>query len=136
MDDHKVKHLEFTQAVITRMAGNSFMLKGWTVSISSALIALAGANAKSILVFVALLPAISFWGLDAYYLRQERLFRALYNNLCESPNDVELFSLSTGRYQNKVSSWFKVLWSPAILGFHGVIVGTILVILLISSLKL
>ena len=27
----RVKHLELIQAIVTRMAGNSFLIKGWTV---------------------------------------------------------------------------------------------------------
>ncbi len=34
------KHLEFLQAVITRMAGNSFLIKGWSVTLVAALLAL------------------------------------------------------------------------------------------------
>lgn len=33
MDDHKVSHLEMIQGVINRMAGNSFALKGWAVTL-------------------------------------------------------------------------------------------------------
>lgn len=136
MQADTLKHLEFTQAVITRMAGNSFLLKGWTVTISAALFALAGAGAKPILILVALFPALSFWGLDAYYLWQERLFRKLYDDvrvssINTSESGVELFSLSTTKYVSQVSNWFQILWSPTIFAFHGAIVGSILCVLLI-----
>jgi hypothetical protein len=36
----KEKHLELIQAVISRMAGNSFLLKGWSVTLAAALLAL------------------------------------------------------------------------------------------------
>ncbi len=39
-----VKHLEFVQAVIARQAANSFLLKGWSVTLATALVAL-GTNA-------------------------------------------------------------------------------------------
>lgn len=41
MDDNKVKHLEMIQAVINRMAQNSFLLKGWSVVLTAAIFALA-----------------------------------------------------------------------------------------------
>ena len=31
--DRKMKHLEMIQGVISRMANNSFMLKGWAVTL-------------------------------------------------------------------------------------------------------
>lgn len=90
------------------MGGNSFLLKGWTVTVSIALFALAGASAKPIFVLIALFPAISFWGLDAYYLWQERLYRALYDALrlsstSENPSIVEPFLLSTEKYKAQVT---------------------------------
>ena len=131
-----IKHMEFVQAVIARMASNSFLLKGWSITIVAALFALAGVSDKPILVIIALLPALSFWGLDTYYLWQERLFRKLYNDLQRSFEEevdekekVKLFSLSTEKYKGKVS-WFEVFKSPTIFAFHGVIIGTILFFLL------
>ena len=36
----RLKHLEFIQAVITRCATTSFVIKGWTLSIVAAVLAL------------------------------------------------------------------------------------------------
>jgi len=38
--ENKRKHLEFIQGVITRMAGNLFFLRGWTITLLAALLAL------------------------------------------------------------------------------------------------
>ena len=40
MSEDKLKHLEFIQNVITRMNTNSFQIKGWTVTIVSAVLAI------------------------------------------------------------------------------------------------
>ncbi len=79
--ESKLKHLEMIQAVVNRMASNSFLLKGWSVTLVSALLALAAANSDRRFVFVAVLPLLMFWLLDAYFLRQERLFRKLYDKV-------------------------------------------------------
>ena len=42
--DEKLKHLEFIQNVITRMNRNSFQLKGWAITIVSAILALAAST--------------------------------------------------------------------------------------------
>ncbi len=39
--ERKIKHLEFIQIVISRMNSNSFLIKGWTITLMSALFALA-----------------------------------------------------------------------------------------------
>jgi len=52
------------------MAGNSFLLKGWSVTVTSGLFALSAKDNNPIFAFVAFFPSLVFWGLDAYYLRQ------------------------------------------------------------------
>jgi hypothetical protein len=37
----KLKHLEFVQVAVSRMAGNSFLLRGWSVTLAAGLFALA-----------------------------------------------------------------------------------------------
>jgi hypothetical protein len=39
-DDHH-KHMDYVQAIITRLGNNSFLLKGWALTLSSALLGFA-----------------------------------------------------------------------------------------------
>lgn len=89
------KHLALVQGVINRLAGNSFSLKGWSVTLVSALLALAAKDADTWLVAIALLPTLTFWGLDGYFLAQERLYRGLYARLIDPSEEVPLFSMVT-----------------------------------------
>lgn len=75
----KHKHLEFLQGVITRMANNSFLIKGWTIALVSALAALAVDNQAPLLILVATLPVLVMWALDGFFLSQERRYRSLYD---------------------------------------------------------
>lgn len=129
--DKKIKHLEMLQAIIQRMAGNSFMLKGWNVILVSALFALAVDSSKASLVFLAYLPAFVFWLLDGYFLHQERLFRKLYDKVRETDEDAIDFSMNTAPVAGQVSSWPCVMFSRTLLLFHGAIVLTITLIWLI-----
>ena len=58
--EEKIKHLEFVQNVITRMNANSFQLKGWAITIVSALLALYASSDKVLYIFVAIVPVIIF----------------------------------------------------------------------------
>src|SRR5258708_3637589 len=73
--EHKLKHLEFLQFVITRMASNSFLLKGWSVTLVAALFALAAKDSDKKYIVVAYFPVSVFWILDAYFLSKEKQFR-------------------------------------------------------------
>ena len=79
--DNKIKHLELIEDIVSRMASNSFMLKGWAVTLVAGIFALATKDADKLYFIVAYIPIIIFWGLDAYYLRQERLYRSLYDRV-------------------------------------------------------
>ena len=80
-NEYKVKHLEFIQNVITRMNTNSFQIKEWAVTITSALLAIFAAKSNPYFIATAILPVCIFWFLDSYYLTQERKFRGLYNDV-------------------------------------------------------
>ena len=125
----RIAHLQMIQAVITRMAGNSFMVKGWTVTLVTALFALAAADANRFFVYVAYLPAVMFWALDAYFLRQERLFRKLYDHVREAKDGTVEFSMNTHPFY--VGTTWSVAWSRTLCLFHGTITTTIIVVMLV-----
>ncbi len=129
--DSKIKHLELIQSVINRMASNSFLLKGWSVILVAALIALSAKDADKTVVLIAYLPWIMFWTLDAYYLRQERLFRKLYERVIGLKDEEINFSMDTTLYQGEVDSWFKTGWSVTLRIFHFTLFMAILIVTVI-----
>jgi hypothetical protein len=126
--DEKIKHLEFVQNVITRMNANSFQLKSWMITIVSALLALYASSEKILYIFVAVLPVIVFWCLDAYYLKQETLYRRLYQDIVNN-SGVEPFDMNTSR--NEVC-YCKVFCSKTIAGLY----CTIAILLLLLGIFL
>lgn len=102
--DKMHKHLELVQGVINRMANNSFMLKGWAVTLVAGIFALAGKDADKLYFLVAYVPVLVFWGLDAYYLLQERLYRSLYEKVRKTEEkdiDFSLIATTEEFYSNK-----------------------------------
>ena len=128
--DNKIEHLKMIQAVITRMANNSFMLKGWGVILTSAIFALLVKDANKQFIFLTILPVIAFWILDGYYLRQERLFRKLYDQVRLKDESQIDFSMDTSSVSDQVKGWFSVCFSRTIL----IVYGTILLLVIILAL--
>ena len=119
------------QAVVNRMSVNSFLLKSWSVVLISAFFALAAGDSQALFVYIAYFPAIAFWMLDAYFLRQERLFRKLYDrvrHLAEA--DVD-FSMDTSVVDGEVAAWSAVIFSKTLLLFHGTVFGSIVIVMLV-----
>jgi hypothetical protein len=129
-----LKHLEFIQATISRLATNSFLLKGWALTISGALFGFAASHLSWSVAMVGLLPIIVFWCLDAYFLRQERLFRGLYNAVAEQADNISPFSLNPAAYKGN-HSWLRVFRSKTLILFYGPLTfaGIALVVSMASS---
>lgn len=122
------------QGIINRMANNSFLLKGWAVSIVAGIFALAGKTTNNMYILFTVVPIIIFYFLDAYYLQQERLYRVLYEKvrlMDESEIDFDL-KASTSDDMNKNSRYSSCLKAKAVFIFYlPLAIADIIIILLI-----
>lgn len=128
--EKKLAHLGMIQGVISRMAHNSFLLKGWSVVLVSALFALAAKDTNTVFVFLAYFPAVMFWGLDAYFLWQERMFRSLYGKTTLLDESAIDFSMNTKPVEKDTQGILSSFFSLTIFGFHGVVVASIILVMI------
>ena len=131
MADKREAHLAMIQGVINRLAQNSFLLKGWSVLLVSALLAVAASSSEDWILPVAFLPAAAFWGLDGYYLRQERLFRRLYDHAREVDEAGVDYGMDTGPLQS-AERWRSVVLSRTLSAFHGTLVAAVVIVTVIA----
>jgi len=113
-----IEEIKVIQDIIKRMASNSFSIKTWTITLIVGTLLFKGNSHHT---FIAFLPLLAFWFLDAYYLQQERLFRQVYNWVIKYrlENDDELFNVNPMRFKDKVQSVFRIMFSVSILPFYG-----------------
>lgn len=133
-DESKLKYLEFIQNIITRMNRNSFQIKAMSVTISSALLAITASNFNPLYISIVYLSLFIFWGLDAFYLSQEKGYRQLYDNIrkIDSLNEKLDFNLNLNKeYLNGKNSWQAVLLNKIIFPIYG-LQALIALILLIT----
>lgn len=131
--ENKRFHLEMIQGVINRMASNSFMLKGWAVTLVAGIFALAAKDADKLYFIITYVPILVFWGLDAFYLRQERLYRKLYDKVRKQTEEEIDFSMNTNldEFKGDQTNYWHVLFSITELWFYvPLAVLTLIVILL------
>jgi len=127
LDEGQFREITLIQDIIKRMANNSFLIKGWAVTLVVITMLLRGTNTQ---ILIAFIPVIAFWILDAYYLRQERMYRKLYkwvitNRLNSSEH---IYDLNARRFEDNVDSIPATMLSITLLCFY----GTILLILAVS----
>lgn len=87
--EETIKHLEFIQGDINRFVSNSFQMKGWMLTIVSALLGFYANSNNTRFALVAVVPVVIFWVLDSYYLQLERQFRGIYNDVTGLSKDVK-----------------------------------------------
>lgn len=106
------KHLEFIQNNINRMNQCSFKIKGWAITLASALIAVFVSTiskdnpGNKMYLFAAITSTFLFWCLDALYLSKERKFIGIYNDLIgvkngkkQKPITVKEFEMPLEKYR-------------------------------------
>nr|DAE91063.1 MAG TPA: hypothetical protein [Caudoviricetes sp.] len=125
----KVKHLEFIENIVKRMADNSLSMKKFCLTIFVALMAI-NINKVSISVTIQkqigvllVLSTVIFALLDAYYLCLEKLYRKLYQNVDEG--DYTKYELDV---EENLKVFFRAVLSPSVFLFYLSIIALIIII--------
>lgn len=127
----KLKHLEFIEAAINRMATNSFLFKGWAITIAAALSGFAAVERLRGLIAIAVITSAMFWALDGYYLWLERRFVQLYAKVAAKDESQIDFAMDIDK-TDKWRTWLKTCVRPHLWLFYGsMILVDVLAIVLI-----
>lgn len=137
--DVRLKHLEFVEGVIARLANNGFVIKGWAVTVAGVFFGFAVESGEPFLALASLTTTMLFWGLDAYFLYAERRFRDLYERV--RVDDAALPELSmhpeagqpSTKHRDSVGSWVKSATRPAVSWLYVGLVASAGVVFLLSA---
>ncbi len=117
--ENKRKHLDYIQNIVNRMAANSFLLKGWSVTLVAGLMALSfAADQKIAFITISFIPVVVFWILDGYYLWQERLFRGVYDHVRQLDESEIDFRMNPMDFVGGPNTWPAAMFSKTILTFY------------------
>lgn len=128
MNDKKIeiihKEIDLIQSCINRMAQNSFILKAWTISILAVVLAIMKDFQYPIyLSLIMLIPIISFWYLDAYFLQTEKMYREMYKWVLQkrSQDDFSyLYDLDPNRFKKYTDPKGRIMLSSTLRVFYGI----------------
>jgi len=127
------KEIDLIQACINRMANNSFLLKGWLVSIVSVILALSPDELNKVIVTITMVfITVSFWYLDAFFLRTEKLYRKMYEWVLDKRRKGEKdfqYDLNPHRFSGHVESLIKVMFSKTLRWFYGMVLFVLLIVI-------
>ena len=128
-----IEEIKIIQDIIKRLAFNSFMIKGWAITLVVVTLLLKGNKYQ---VLIAFIPLLVFWFLDAYFLWQEKMYRELYKWVVKNRliTDEYLFDMNAYRFKDKVQSRLSIMFSITLGWFYGCI--AILIVIYASVLFL
>lgn len=114
-------HLGIIQNVIQRMSTNSTNCKAWCVTLVAAVLVIIADKGKPDYAWIALLPTVVFFALDAYYLALEKGFRNSYNQFVSklragSLTEHDLYSVMPVGNMSKLL--FEAAKSFSVWGFY------------------
>ncbi len=134
LKDYMLKEVDVIQGIINRMANNSFLIKGWTVTLVVVALLLEGSKYQ---VAAAAIPLIGFWGLDAYFLYIERLYRERYKCVIEHrlTSDKDILSMDFTRFKysekNKKGVRYRdTFFSSTLIAFYGIVIALTMTIVI------
>jgi hypothetical protein len=135
LKEFMLKEIEIIQDIIRRMAFNSFMIKGWAITLVVITLLLKRVEHQ---VLIAFIPLLVFWFLDSYFLHQERMYRQLHEWVINNRLKTEeyLFNMNAYRFQDKVQSKIRIMFSITLGWFYGSIAVLVVIYqLFISSIS-
>ena len=115
--EYLLKEVEILQDIIKRMAFNSFLIKGWTVTLVVVTLLVKSGQQH---VHLAFIPLLVFWFLDAYFLWQERMYRKLYEWVIAHrlQTSEHLLDLNAYRFRSEVQSIPRIMVSITLFWFY------------------
>lgn len=121
-NENKIKHLEFIQLTITRMNVNSFLVKGWLVTLVAAIFVLSQKDANTVYLWFAPFASIVFWVLDGFFISTERKYRSLYDYVRTLNENQIDYSMDVRNYEGGRNGFFCSLLSVTLLLFYSLII--------------
>lgn len=125
------KEIDLIESAIERMARNSFVIKGWSLSLL-ALVATLSKLSISMTVMIILIPIFGFWWLDSFYLRLERAFRKVYESRVSMRTGgdwvTDTYRVNCGKFLDEIQSPLRLMFSSSTFPFYGSLVAILLIV--------
>lgn len=135
-DEFKRQQLDILQGIISRMASNSFQIKGFTIAMATILGAIYERGVGSHHIWTILLVVtICCTLMDAYYLQLERKYRKLYEeSIKRLDQDRPLSELYDMSLKGIKKSYLSCLCSQSLIMPYGLLLAIILIASIIGHL--
>ena len=120
-------YISLIEEIISRVANNTFIIKGWTITVISVLLTLRDSLKTDFGIYIIIIAVDgAFCFLDCFYLRKERLYRNLYSEVIKCSKDkdckIDYYNLNTKLYTNRRTRYINVICSKSILPLYSMLI--------------
>ena len=140
------KEIDLIQSCITRMAQNSFIVKGWLVTLITVVLTLLPEKIDfGLLCITCAISILCFWFLDAFFLKTEKLYRMKYEWIIKNrmnsdahmfdlnPYNSEMWIKKKGKNENfKAPSLISVMVSKTLLPMYMLLLGIVAFVFIVK----
>ncbi|MGL5428188.1 MAG: hypothetical protein ACRDAS_09780 [Cetobacterium sp.] len=130
------KEIDIIQNCINRMASNSFLIKGWFITLILGFITFGYEKLNFIvLIIVSLVISLLCWISDTFFLQLERKYRRKYNWVIENRHSNQIFFYNLNPNESgmwlpnpstKIEFW-QVFFSKTLIFLYGTVIFLLIV---------
>lgn len=135
MSEDKRAYLQMLQEPICRMSTISAIFKGFAATIVAGISAISYASTNILVLGLSFLPVLAFAILDVYYLKLERKFRFLFDQVRLDKHEID-FSMKLTNDPLEIISAKARTWdcikSPGIYLFYPLMIAILVVVMILK----
>ena len=135
MSEDKRAYLQMLQEPICRMSTISAIFKGFAATIVAGISAISYASTNIWVLGLSFLPVLAFAVLDVYYLKLERKFRFLFEQVRMDKHEIDFsMKLTNDPLENisaKARTW-DCIKSPSIYLFYPLMIAILVVVMILK----
>lgn len=136
MSEDKRAYLQMLQEPICRMSTISAIFKGVAATIVAGISAISYASTNIWVLGLSFLPVLAFAILDVYYLKSERKFRFLFDQVRLDKHEID-FSMKLTNDPLEIISAKARTWdcikSPSIYLFYPLMIAILVVVMILKT---
>ncbi|MDD3414362.1 MAG: hypothetical protein PHY47_10205 [Lachnospiraceae bacterium] len=138
IDDNTIAYLQMIQGNIERMSTSSAIFKGFAATIVAGIATISFQEVSSWILGMSFIPVLSFVLLDLYYLRLERSYRFLYENVRKGKSEdyfsLKLMKMSASEKKISRTRVRDLIKSPSFYLFYPMLI-VIEIVVMIMKIK-
>ena len=129
MDEHKIAYLQMIQEPISRMSTASAIFKGFAATIVAGIATLTYRDVNIWILGLSFMPVLLFALLDIYYLKLEKKYRYLYEQVRTDEHKVDFSMKLTVDDNAAKASILGCIKSPSIWLFYPMMIVILIIVL-------